>query len=160
MQYNVVRQYQRGPNYEIVYDLLDDAGNLIVGGLIRGVGPVLLDAVALDDLFVNKIIPEYEEATKQVDTEITEEVTDLEQELLTEKRIIKDKVIYQIKAQTAPTIDTVTAAMPEHDANFVAYLISTYIKASYQKGYIATPTWDAFVVDIQAATIEELEARR
>lgn len=70
MKYKVYKQAKRGCQYEILYDICDDLGNTIVGGLQHTVGNVQLDSKALDSLFESTIYPQISERLKEKEQDV------------------------------------------------------------------------------------------
>ena len=66
MQYTVNEVVWRENQYEVLYEVSDDKGKLIVGGLRVPVGKELPDEEALAKLFETKILPELEASQNQV----------------------------------------------------------------------------------------------
>ena len=61
MKYQVLSQKKRGSQYEILYSVMDDLDQLIVGNLIKSVGVKELDKQGLDILFQDVIYPQVNE---------------------------------------------------------------------------------------------------
>ena len=66
MQYKITKVVWRENQFEIIYEVLDNSGKLVMGGLRTPVGPKELDKEAMDELFVKRILPEIEASQNQV----------------------------------------------------------------------------------------------
>ena len=151
MKYKILKQYHN----KLLYDLIDNEGHLLIGNAIYE--GVIND---IPKLMADKIIPAFEAASKEAPHFETMEVTDVDRMILEEKTIIKDKSISVILEAKTPTQDVVVAALSEHDENLVRYLMKVYQSVSYDKGYIDTNTWEAYVADIKTETLEVLLERK
>lgn len=55
MKYKILDTYKREGSYEILYEVYDDSGNLLVGNLIQSMGKNKPTTKDIDDIFNNLI---------------------------------------------------------------------------------------------------------
>lgn len=86
MEYKIIRTTKQGSQFQIVYDLLDDNNNLLVGGLSKSIKKDL-DKNNLDELFENVIYPSFDEEIEPKKITYTEKEIE---DLLKEKGHLKE----------------------------------------------------------------------
>jgi len=87
MKYKIIRTTKQGSHFQIVYDVLDDNDNLLVGGLSLSIKKEL-DKTELDKLFKDVIYPSFdEEINEEKETIYTEKEVE---DLLKEKGHLKE----------------------------------------------------------------------
>ena len=110
MQYIINEIVWRENQYEVLYEVSDDKGKLIVGGLRVAVGKEEPDKEALAKLFETKILPELAAAQNQVDVAPEQVFTKSEVEaLMVEKGYLKETE----KIEDLKPLAELTAAIAE-----------------------------------------------
>ena len=145
MIFEKINEYVSGGITYQRFNIIDDSGDIVFCGSV------------LADKTSEQILAEHEPASQQ--NTMIEEVTDFEKDILDKKRNIKNLVVLSIKTQTEPTIDSVVNDIP-FEPNLVTGIIIAYQNISFEKGYISENSWEAFVADIKASTVEELLGRK
>lgn len=91
MQYKISDTEWRENQFELIYEIFDDEGKLIEGGLRIPVGKEKLDEKQLDALFNDSIFPELEASLNAKSEEIEQTYTKTEVEaLMVEKGYLKE----------------------------------------------------------------------
>ena len=62
MKYKIIDTVFREKQFEIIYEISDDFGKLLVGGIRQAIGEKELDEKQLDSLFTDTIFPEFEKS--------------------------------------------------------------------------------------------------
>lgn len=62
MEYKIIDTVFREKQFEIIYEISDDFGKLLIGGIRRAIGEKELDEKQLDVLFTYTIFPEFEKS--------------------------------------------------------------------------------------------------
>lgn len=94
----------RENQYEIIYEILNDDGKLLAGGLRRPIGKEKLDNKSLDILFANTVFPEFEEANTPLISDIIYTKTEIENILISKGLIAIDETIEDLKSLTELTV--------------------------------------------------------
>lgn len=112
MQYKISDTVWREDQFEIIYEVFDDNGKLISGGIRLPVGKEKPDEKQLDILFNDRIFPELESALKAVPEAIEQTYTKTEVEaLMIEKGYLKEtEKLEDLKPATELVAASVAAA--------------------------------------------------
>jgi len=94
MKYKLIRQTKRGSHYEILYDVLSDMGDFIVGGIQRRIGKKEMDKKTIDTMMTTVWLPQIEEEPEE---QVGLRKEDVEEYLKENGYLAKDKTLGSLK---------------------------------------------------------------
>jgi len=149
MKYQIIRN----TGTILVYDILDDDDNLLLGGASQEI----YNVSNIDDFLTNVILPRYENKLNDTTViKISRDVSSFEVELLDKKESTAIELLRQIKIQATPTKASVALAMEDYDQDLLAVVYKWLIRYAFNRGYINAKTWNAFVVKVKATSAAKL----
>ena len=107
MQYKITETVWRENQYEIIYEVFDDDGKLVSGGMRSPIGAKELDAKAIEDLFTAKIFPEIEASKVEVLVEQVYTKAEIESLLISKGLIAETEKLEDLKTLAELKEDTV-----------------------------------------------------